>query len=271
MLIPGCASIKVKDDLMNPVSVQRDQHAVMIVDKTLTIFTFDGMFTGFMLLGGKQQIVPIMPGTHELSGNYYNASSSSSTSWNGSVTVTTTTEEATGIKITYDFVSGHYYKVTPQKNGNMVALQIEDITSSTNSKDQKLIKTASEKAAKIKIDSFPQELLSENPSPTKFEGTWLWEDKGNNLFSEYNFEGNSFLSEGSALDFTSNSYSVKKTRGKFMFNDKKLTIYLLQQWDENGSTWKNIPLVRLNLNYTLNSNTLTTGGGLIGKTVYNKK
>jgi hypothetical protein len=243
----GCSSIKVVDTWMNP-TFQKEEHSILIVEKKLWVGYIDTInlpiLSGIGVAG--ESVLLLAPGTHTLEASY---SSSSNSVVSG--VVSTTTEEASGLKTTYDFLPGRYYLVTSFKSGGMVSINIKDVTDSENKKDKKLVQAAAKMISKQPATpSLPGTLLADSSEITPFEGTWAGQPG-----EIYIFAGNTIEKTVPIYDPDGTS-GYQKFKGRFEYTDNKISLYFLSAFNRETSDWSSLSS-KGEYDYTLDDGTLT--------------
>lgn len=239
----GCASSPVINNFMNP-GLPAEEHSVLSVHDNVMINNVDGDYT-IRSIGGtggsafkRYPSILLIPGRHTLE------------VWYRDTTLGFERTETTSntVSLTYTFLTGHFYRLYPEKDGGIVSFLIVDETDPAVWKDDTERISAAERIASQK-----DELSSVKPpkkaatevllrvaqaqEPTPFEGTWVLESPDMTI---------TYIFEGKLYEF----HNVMKrgevgTRGMFEYTDNVLSLTPLEMYNPFDESWFKYDLLGL--------------------------
>jgi hypothetical protein len=184
-LLFGCSTSPVVNKFMDP-EIPAKEHALLSIDNNIGVGMIDGELTfgasGAGTDGTMRSRTPMIlltPGRHTLLVQYIHQTSDPNST-------TTTTSDL--IPVTGNFMAGHYYKLQPEMQGNVVAFAISEETDTNiwSTKDLTSVKPPK----KVLVASVIRRAAESEP--TQLEGAWAVKDVPG---SEFSFVGQSYLSK----------------------------------------------------------------------------
>lgn len=262
VLLGGCKSTPLVTSFVSS-SVPADEHSFLTLNQNFLDVMIDGVksITASGLGGGyieKEAIVLLPPGSHTVTGKYYEERKSISL---GSQydTITTNITESKPFTIENDFISKHYYYLELiSYSDNTISAEIIDETdpmtvwNTPGAVDaaQKRINDANKKLKSYKPSSAGFSVIGDKNAVTELEGRWK-QDKSRDPW-EMVLEGNMFTLIG-VITGQKVTYG-----GQFILSDNKLSMNVALL---NGTAAPSFLKVTYKPTYKINEDKLVLGGG----------